>query len=187
MNIEFLLEERSMLCFLENLLPRILPPHFSLHHNVFLRPHNGKQDLFKSIPRKLSAAQYVNERTAFVVLHDQDSNNCIELKQSILALFNNYAYPHLVRIPCRELENWYLGSPETLDLYFQKAIFTPLSKKKQLRDPDKHTGSQFIEGVVGAPLAKTEMASFMGTHLDLDRTRSKSFEVFIQGIHNFLD
>lgn len=175
MNFEFLLEERSMRCFLETLLPRILPSHLSLGHNVCLRPHSGKQDLYKSIPNKLAAAKNANKPTAFVVIHDQDSNDCLELKQRILALFSNYNYPHLVRMPCRELENWYLGSPETLDLYFQTTRFTSLSRKKQLREPDKHTGSKFIESKTDRPLAKTEIATFMGANIALDNTRSKSF------------
>lgn len=50
MTIVFLLEEPSMKVALEGLLPRILPGE-----NFRLIAHEGKQDLAKSIPRKLRA------------------------------------------------------------------------------------------------------------------------------------
>ena len=53
MIVEFLLEEPSMVNCLEQILPKILPEGFVLNENCFLRPHNGKSDLLKSIPRKV--------------------------------------------------------------------------------------------------------------------------------------
>lgn len=47
----FLLEEPSMKATLENLLPKIIPPEI----NYKCIAHEGKQDLEKSIPRKLKA------------------------------------------------------------------------------------------------------------------------------------
>ena len=49
----FLLEEESMKALLEILLPQILPPEVCF----LCIPHEGKQDLEKSIPRKLRAWQ----------------------------------------------------------------------------------------------------------------------------------
>ncbi|GMU62432.1 MAG: hypothetical protein AMXMBFR34_41950 [Myxococcaceae bacterium] len=48
--VVFLLEEKSMKVLLDGLLPRIVP---SL--DFLCVPHEGKQDLEKSIPRKLRA------------------------------------------------------------------------------------------------------------------------------------
>jgi Endonuclease V len=53
--IEILAEEASMALFLEGLLPRILPPDYAFGINCFVRPHEGKSDLQKSIPKKLRA------------------------------------------------------------------------------------------------------------------------------------
>ena len=80
MLLVFLLEEESMKALLELLLPRILP------ETVKFRciPHEGKQDLEKSIPRKLKAWKTPN--TYFVIVRDKDSADCIELKQRLVTL-----------------------------------------------------------------------------------------------------
>lgn len=57
MRIEFLLEEASMANVLRELLPKILPDGYELEVNCFLRPHRGKTDLQKSIPRKVKGIQ----------------------------------------------------------------------------------------------------------------------------------
>ena len=48
MKLVFLLEERSMQAALEGILPRLIPGV-----EFLCIPHEGKQDLEKSIPRKL--------------------------------------------------------------------------------------------------------------------------------------
>lgn len=48
--LEFLVEERSMAEVLKVLLPRILPASWVLDENYFIRPHEGKSDLKRSIP-----------------------------------------------------------------------------------------------------------------------------------------
>ena len=59
--IVFLLEERSMKVLLDGLLPRLFPDVAFL-----CVPHEGKQDLEKSLPRKLRAWREPGVR--FVVL-----------------------------------------------------------------------------------------------------------------------
>lgn len=77
MKIVFLLEERSMKELIDGLIPRILPEEVS-----FLSiPHEGKSDLEKSIPRKISSWRDADPNVKFVIVHDQDSNNCVELKR----------------------------------------------------------------------------------------------------------
>ena len=51
--IEFLVEEPSMAEVLKSLLPKILPAPWVLNENYFVRAHNGKSDLLRSIPNKL--------------------------------------------------------------------------------------------------------------------------------------
>ena len=72
MKLVFLLEERSMKVLLDIILPKILPEGVSFQ----TIPHEGKSELEKSIPIKLRAWNEPN--VAFVIVHDQDSNNCIE-------------------------------------------------------------------------------------------------------------
>lgn len=116
MRVEFLLEEESMKHVLEILLPKILPPTYRLNENCFLRPHNGKSDLRNSIPKKVKVFSAFREETKLVILHDQDSNDCTVLKKDLQKLCEeNGDCPVLIRIPCRELEAWYLGDMEAVE------------------------------------------------------------------------
>ena len=83
MKLVFLLEERSMKVLLDIILPKILPEGVSFQ----TIPHEGKSELEKSIPIKLRAWNEPN--VAFVIVHDQDSNNCIELKKKLVSLCSN--------------------------------------------------------------------------------------------------
>ncbi len=91
----FLLEDQSMKELLEGLLPRILPQHPQME--FLLIPHRGKADLDKSIPRKLRA--WGEPRPHFVILRDQDSADCVALKQRLLSMCQQEGYPLL------EIEN----------------------------------------------------------------------------------
>lgn len=51
--IEILVEEPSMEAVLKELLPKILPAPWELGVNCFIRSHEGKSDLKKSIPKKM--------------------------------------------------------------------------------------------------------------------------------------
>ncbi len=53
--VEILVEERSMEIFLRVILPELLPNPYVLDQNCFIRPHQGKSDLQKSIPKKVQA------------------------------------------------------------------------------------------------------------------------------------
>jgi len=109
--LEFLLEEISMKNVLQILLPKILPPGYEYESNYFLRPHEGKSDLQKSIPNKIKAFSNFPGPVIFIILHDQDSNDCIKLKNELTRLFKSERkFSYLIRIVCRELESWYLGT-----------------------------------------------------------------------------
>lgn len=60
--LEFLVEERSMAEVLKVLLPRILPASWVLDENYFIRPHEGKSDLKRSIPKKLKDSPNIKNR-----------------------------------------------------------------------------------------------------------------------------
>ena len=74
--VVFLLEESSMKVLLDGLLPRLFPdlPFLCV-------PHEGKQDLEKSIPRKLRAWREPGVR--FVVVQDNDDSDCLARKQHL--------------------------------------------------------------------------------------------------------
>ena len=74
--IEILVEEPSMVEVLKALLPQIMPDKWILNDNYFIRPHEGKSDLKRSIPRKIKAfSKWKDCNIGFIILQDQDSNN----------------------------------------------------------------------------------------------------------------
>jgi hypothetical protein len=77
--IVFLTEEYSMKVLLDGLLPRLAPGL-----RFLCVPHEGKQDLEKSIPKKLRAWREPGVR--FVVLRDNDGGDCRGLKDRLAAL-----------------------------------------------------------------------------------------------------
>jgi hypothetical protein len=93
----FLLEEPSMKETLENLLPKILSPEIKYK----CIPHEGKQDLERSIPKKLKAW---TKPAKFIVIRDKDSDDCLIVKQKLLKLCQQGNKPDtLIRIACHEL------------------------------------------------------------------------------------
>ena len=132
--LEFLVEERSMAEVLKVLLPRILPASWVLDENYFIRPHEGKSDLKRSIPKKLKGfAQHKEQTTGFIIIQDQDSNDCRQLKQELVALCKANQAPNikfLVRIVCHELEAWYLGDMKAIQAVFPR--FNPCETSQKI-------------------------------------------------------
>ena len=77
--IVFLLEEYSMAVLLEGLLPRLYP---ELTFRCI--SHDGKNDLGKSIPRKLRAWREPGAK--FAIVRDNDGGDCRRLKSSLYSL-----------------------------------------------------------------------------------------------------
>lgn len=139
-HLEFLVEEKSMAEVLKVLLPRILPEGWMLDVNYFIRPHEGKSDLKRSIPKKLRGfAQNKEQTTGFVIVQDQDSNDCRKLKKELAEICEENKSANikfLVRIVCHELEAWYLGDMPAIQAVFPR--FNPAKhiNKAQFRSPD---------------------------------------------------
>lgn len=128
--VVFLLEEYSMKVLLEGLLPRLFPslPFLCV-------PHEGKQDLEKSIPRKLKAWREPGVR--FCVIRDNDGADCRELKEQLVALCEQGGRNDtLVRIACQKLEAWYFGAPEALASVFGRDNLRTIAARARYRDPD---------------------------------------------------
>lgn len=176
MTLVFLLEELSMKVFLEGLLPRVLPEdvHF------ILISHEGKSDLEKSIPRKLKAWRDKNAR--FVIVRDQDSDDCKTLKAHLLDLCAPAKHASvLVRIVCRELESWYLADLQALDAAYGTAL-APQQSKRRFRDPDQLTSpSRELERLVPG-FGKVSGGRLLGPRVNVSNRRSPSFATFMEGV-----
>lgn len=188
--LEFLVEERSMAEVLKVLLPRILPASWVLDENYFIRPHEGKSDLKRSIPKKLKGfAQHKEQTTGFIIIQDQDSNDCRQLKQELVALCKANQAPNikfLVRIVCHELEAWYLGDMKAIQAVFPR--FNPARhlKKSQFRLPDTCQNPKTrLKDIVG-DYQQIATAQMIAPYIDIEHNRSESFRQFVSGIRKFI-
>ncbi len=172
----FLLEELSMKNFLDGLLPRLFPnlPFLCI-------PHNGKQDLEKSIPRKLRA--WLDANDVFIILRDNDDADCQNVKSHLLSLCQGIANRvFLVRLACQELEAWYLGDAEGLAEGFAVPGLRTIHNKAKLRDPDRVTQPSQVMKELVPSFQKLSGARIMGRCIQPGRNRSRSFAVLIEGI-----
>ena len=176
-HIVFFLEGPSEQDFLKTFLPALLPDRISLHYQVF----QGKQDMEKRLALRMRGWRQTN--TCFVVLRDQDSGDCIAIKNGLKQICNSAGHPNaVVRIACRELETFFIGDWVAVATAFEMPALVKLGAKAMYRQPD----------VLGSPSAelkkhipqyqKRDGARRIGPHLDPARNRSKSFEVFVRSI-----
>lgn len=184
MRLEILTEEKSMEVFLRGLLPRILPDGFILDSNCFIHSHEGKSHLVKSIPKKMKAYPKFPEEVRVFIIHDQDSNNCIQLKEKLTKLCSA-AFPCLVRIACRELENWYLGDFNAIEHVFPEVNAAKYSLKAKYRITDRLTGSEELKKL-SKRFSKTQTAREIAKYIDFENNKSVSFNHFITGLKKLL-
>ncbi len=200
--LEVLVEEESMQVFLEIFLPTILPKKFVLNTNCYIRPHNGKANLRKSIPRKVDAYRaYKNKRVHLLILHDQDSNDCKKLKKTLKDLVeknksDTQNLQYKIIIVCRELENWYFGDLDALkkvtgfttDKLKNKSRFRNVESRfrnveSRFRNVDQiHVpGDTELQKLV-QQYGKSNLAKKMAKYLCKDKNKSQSFQNLIKGL-----
>jgi hypothetical protein len=177
----FLLEEISMKAVLDQILPSILPENVTFQ----TIKHEGKSDLEKSIPRKLRAFRIPDVQ--FVILRDQDSGDCHEIKQRISQLcFEGGRTDILIRIVCHELESWFLGDLLAVEKAFDLRGLARLQDKSKFRNPDKlGNPSNELKKIV-PNYQKLGGSKEIAKHLNIRNNRSISFNVFIDGLCRIL-
>lgn len=185
--LEILVEETSMEVFLRGILPRILPDSYKLDQNCFVYPHEGKSDLQKRLPKKVQAYKYYPQEVVLVVIHDQDSWDCKMLKEKLMNLIKG-ADPeilYLIRIACRELENWYLGDLEAVQRLYPNSKARRMKRKAKYRHVDNLHGSKEMERL-SDDFMKTDCARKIAEVMDVDNNTSVSFVNFIKGLNAVL-
>lgn len=176
-HIVFFLEGPSEQDFLNAFLPAFLPDHIQLHYQVF----QGKQDMEKRLGLRMRG--WRQPHTCFIVLRDQDSGDCIAIKQGLQQICKSAGQPNVVvRIACRELESFFVGDWAAVSLAFEMPALAQLAAKAMYRQPDL-LGSPFAELKKYIPqYQKRDGARRIGSHLNPTRNKSKSFEVFMRSI-----
>lgn len=174
-HVVFLLEEPSAQDFLQAILPGLLPEGMTAHFLIF----EGKQDLEKQLLRRLKGWLRPNSR--FVVMRDQDSGDCLVIKQRLQALCAAAGRPDaVVRIACRELEAFFVGDWQAIAQAFDKPTLAKHDRAAKFRNPDMlGSPSQELRRVLPA-YQKREGARKIAPHLVFERNRSRSFQVLFE-------
>lgn len=174
----FFLEEPSAREMLKGLLPRMLPDIIAVRYVVF----EGKQDLEKNIVRRLRGWRAPN--TVFVVLRDQDAGACLAVKQELVGKCREAGKPDaVVRIACRELESWYFGDLTAVESGLGIANLARYGNRRQYRTPDEiHSPAVELFKITRNVYQKVSGSRAIGPQLSLDRNKSHSFRVFIEGV-----
>ena len=166
---------------LKELLPRIFP-------NVTFQyiPHEGKQDLEKSIPRKLRG--WREPDVCFVVMRDNDGQDCVALKERLRELCTSGGREDtLIRIVCQELEAWYFGEPDALAEAYGRDNLRNIGRRRGFRDSDSiQNPSQRLENIVPEFRKGTTSARRMGQCLTKERNKSTSFQVLLTGLERLI-
>ncbi len=185
--LEILVEERSMEVFLRGLLPRILPRGFEVDTNCFIISHEGKSDLQKRLPKRVKAYRSYPDKVVLLVIQDQDSSDCIILKNKLLALVdkNNPALIRLIRIACRELENWFLGDLAGVESIYPSSRAARKINKAKFRNVDALNGSDEMKKL-SSEFSKIACARQMGHTIDPILNTSNSFRQFTSGLSRLL-
>jgi len=173
--VVFLLEEFSMKVLLDGLLPRLFPtlPFICVHHE-------GKQDLARSIPRKLRAWREPGVR--FCVIRDNDGADCRALKQELAALCEQGGRNDaLVRIVCQELEAWYFGAPDALAEGFGREDLRRVANTARFREPDAIAQPARALTRLVPEFQKVAGARRLARTLPRENG-SRSFQVLLEGI-----
>jgi hypothetical protein len=177
MNLIFMLEEPSMRFFIDGFIHRILPEGVHVQYLV----HEGKQDLDKSIPRKLRAWRMPN--SYFVIVRDKDAEEPLVLKKRLSDMCVANDRPEsLVRIAVHHLESWVLGDFSAIALAFNKPNLKALSANRKYRNPDNlANASEEISRIIPG-YQKVSGAREVSKYIDPDNNSSSSFNVFVSGV-----
>ncbi|WP_067582019.1 DUF4276 family protein [Endozoicomonas ascidiicola] len=177
----FMLEEPSAKILLDHLLPRVLPPNVSF----LCIPHEGKQDLEKSIPIKLKSWNVPD--SWFVVIRDKDQGDCVQLKQRLKQLCIDSHRPEtLVRIVVHELESWFLGDLAAVGAAFDLPKLSGKQQSKKFRNPDALANAQEELKKLVKNYQKMAGARKISPHLSLEANTSLSFQNMLSGLQTYL-
>jgi len=176
------LEERSAKNLLDELLPRILPAGV-IHRCI---PFDGKQDLEKQIERRIKG--WISPATAFVILRDQDSADCFALKKNLHGKAKAAGRPDtVIRIACRELENWYFGDLRSVGMALNMNNLHLHADKAKYRIPDSIVNaSSELATITRGIYQKTSSSRAIGKLLNPEINTSHSFKVFLKGVEKAL-
>ena len=197
MHIKFFLEEPSAEEALRHILSKILSPHVSCIFHAF----EGKDDMLEELPKHLKGHQWITDDWRIFVLIDEDRQNCHELKATLeRAAYEagfvtksnaapNESFQVVNRLAIEELEAWFFGDVEAMHAAYPR-IPINLQSKAKYRNPDAIRGGTYeaLEHLLiqsnyyRERVHKPTVAQNIARHMEPSRNRSKSFQVFVEGL-----
>lgn len=196
MRIKFFLEEPSAEEALKHLLPKILKD-VSYEFHTF----QGRDKMLKDLPERLKGEQWIPDNWRIIVLIYEDRKDCHELKAKLEQtaheagfVTKSSAAPDedfqvVNRIAVEEIEAWFFGDVEDLHSAYPR-IPKNLQSKAKYRNPDAIRGGTYeaLEHILKRAnyykgnVPKREVAENIAQHMEPSRNRSKSFQVFVEGL-----
>ena len=197
MHIEFFLEEPSAAEALRYILPKIFSDDVSFDFLIF----EGKHYLLHNLPTLLKGYQWIPDDWRIMVLIDEDREDCHQLKERLetaareagfvtkSSALPNSSFQVVNRLAIEELEAWFFGDIEALHEAYPR-IPKNLRDQAKYRDPDAIRGGtcEALEHILKRAnyykgnLPKREVAQNIAQHMEPSRNRSKSFQVFVDGL-----
>ena len=198
LHLEFLVEEASLEAALTQLLPKILPSNVTSN----IHAYRGKPDFFEKVPNRLKGYRaWLPPDWKIVVLIDEDREDCLKIKKQLedIAISAGLitksscqeykSFQVLNRIVVEELEAWFFGDVEAICQAYPK-VSANLANQQPYRDPDAIKGGTWeaLERVLKKAgyhpggLEKYKASSEISQYMNPKSNRSKSFQVFYQGL-----
>ncbi len=164
-----------------------------LPDNPLAIPNPKHRGLLDQLPAKLRGMSWMGAEYCMVVLIDADDQDCTELKQKLIELYQSLdRKPEkvLFRIAIEETESWFIADCEAVKSAYPNANLGRI----QNIDPDAVVGAweRLAASLNKNPRQcrgtdKHEWATRISPWLNLDQPCSPSLRAFISGIEKYLD
>ena len=213
MHFEVLVEDQSGQIALESILEKILGANYTEHSWRIIeykgigripRDLRGVTDprariLLDRLPRLLQGYGNSLQGTpsAVVVVVDSDNRDCLAFKQELLGVLSNCnPRPNaLFRMAIEEGEAWLLGDiaavksayPNAKDAVLNGYVQDSICGTWEVLADAVHPGGSTQLKKLGYPatgIAKCDWAKEIAPHIDTEGNKSKSFQVFRDGVRN---
>ena len=174
-SVLFLLEEKSTYEMLNKMMPRLFPT-LSCKYRTF----SGKPDLLSRLEKTIR--NHTDEDCHFVIVCDQDADDCVKLKQKISESCQKTGRKAMchIRIACHELESWYLAQLDVVSQHFGVPEVVNLQNTKYRYPDNIEKPSKELERITKRNYQKVKGSRKMGEYLNLTVDRSTSFRHFIE-------
>ena len=129
---------------------------------------------------------YNNQDACFIVMRDQDSGDCVQIKTKLTQLCTQTGRAKaVVRIACRELESFYLADLAAVEKGLAISRLANQQNTAKFRTPDRlGSPSQELKTLTQGRYQKIAGSRAIGPHLDPHNVRSASFKALVNAVRS---